>query len=622
MLAALALATLASNALAKQERFALVIGNTKYHKERLQLRNPGNDAELVAKCFEKLGFKVDRGFDLTHEAMDDAVDGFCAKLSTDSVAIVYYAGHGLQIAGDHYLVPVDARIEKPGKVRFQTYSEEQLVEMLEDTRTSVRLVILDCCRNNPWERGWRGLHGSSRSMRAYSATLQQSSVFRSKGTAIFYSTADGQEAPDGVGMLNSPFTSALAEVLANRPPRGLTLIEAITTTSRKVAGQVDQQPWLHYPPAMPKCWLWEPRAAAAETQFTSASTAAADSGQERLKKALLQQANRPSTDPPKTQAAPAEATLAPRAEPKPSELAKILLDRASSSLESGEYGRAIRDYEVAIREPTLTDKSRNTALLGRGEAYKRRGEPGDIERALADYQAADAESMPLEVRAASIELKYRSEVRGRARRGQMVAITSTQRFKGQRWYFVTAIDGKRIKACWAPESAFEETATPLAPPAAEPVAASPQTTPIAGARPAPQSPAVASTSAPASSRQASQARSSLNSNSSFNASNIPSSSPSARNPSPRNRSNSSTPNWNNSLGGGQRNTPGQNRSSNQSGLQNAAQNLGQSLGGGVRRNDMTTAPVRGGGRQGTLRGNQFSGNGNRGGRGRRGRSGH
>jgi uncharacterized caspase-like protein len=180
-----------------EERVALVIGNARY--QGIPLRNPINDANAVADRLRALGFAVDLKTDVSQREMTRAISRFGTRLKTGSVALFYFAGHGLQVKGRNFLVPVDAEIMTEASVRSEAVDLDLLLEQLGPARLS--MVILDACRNNPFEGRFRSLRGSG---------LAQ--VDAPKGTLIAYATAPGKVAADGETN-HGVYTSALLEAL-------------------------------------------------------------------------------------------------------------------------------------------------------------------------------------------------------------------------------------------------------------------------------------------------------------------------------------------------------------------------------------------------------------------------
>jgi len=181
----------------KERRLALVIGNSNYQTVKA-LPNPANDAKAVAQLLNTAGFEVVMAFDLDRDTLKQVVSEFSARIvesGPNSAALVYYAGHGLQVDGENFLVPVDAKIEKETDVVEQAVRLADVMQALETAPSRVRIVILDACRNNPFsalgEAGGKGL----------------AIVDAPAGSIVAYATAPGTEAFDGAGQ-HSPYTAA------------------------------------------------------------------------------------------------------------------------------------------------------------------------------------------------------------------------------------------------------------------------------------------------------------------------------------------------------------------------------------------------------------------------------
>ena len=184
------------------KRLALVIGNSAY-KNAPALRNPANDANDIAAALQRLDFEVIRGIDLDYQGMRTSVRRFSEKLAEAKVALLFYAGHGLQVAGKNYLVPVDAQIETQADLDFGTIDLDLVLRGMEaDTRTNI--IFLDACRDNPLATNLSRKLGTRSGL--VSRGLAQ--VDTSVGTLIAFSTQPGNVALDGDGR-NSPFTAAL-----------------------------------------------------------------------------------------------------------------------------------------------------------------------------------------------------------------------------------------------------------------------------------------------------------------------------------------------------------------------------------------------------------------------------
>jgi uncharacterized caspase-like protein len=184
-------------------RVALVVGNGAYQNAPA-LHNPANDAK--AEALRGLGFEVIEATDLDQPAMLDQVDEFSAKLEGAEAGLFYYAGHGLQVGGENYLVPVDARLQREAQVRLQTLPLQTVLATMEVT-VPTRIVLLDACRDNPLAQQLKRTMGASRSQAVGQGLAE---VRTAVGTLIAYSTGPGDVAADGQGE-HSPFTGALLD---------------------------------------------------------------------------------------------------------------------------------------------------------------------------------------------------------------------------------------------------------------------------------------------------------------------------------------------------------------------------------------------------------------------------
>jgi hypothetical protein len=186
-------------------RIALVIGNGKY-QHAVALPNPASDARAVAKALGEIGFEVALGTDLDRTGMEGRLREFLAKASSAQVALLFYAGHGLQVDGRNYLVPVDAKLETASDLNFGTVDLDRILASLEDPARA-NIVILDACRDNPLARSFAA---KTRSAAVGAGLAAYTSL--GTGTLIAFSTAPGKVAADGDGA-NSPFTQGLIKYL-------------------------------------------------------------------------------------------------------------------------------------------------------------------------------------------------------------------------------------------------------------------------------------------------------------------------------------------------------------------------------------------------------------------------
>lgn len=234
-----------------EKRVALVVGNATYsHVSPLQ--NPINDARLLADTLRSVGFTVigdGAQLNLDKQAFEKVVQEFGAKLQGADVALFYYAGHGLQMRGVNYLVPIDANPSREADVGIQTLDANLILNQMEGTGTKLNIVILDACRNDPFSGRalamGRGRDNETVKMRDIGggglAEMQAP-----EGTLISFATQPGNVASDGADG-DSPYAKALAETI--RTP-GLGIFDAFNQVGLKVkrATSGRQQPWMSNSP--------------------------------------------------------------------------------------------------------------------------------------------------------------------------------------------------------------------------------------------------------------------------------------------------------------------------------------------------------------------------------------
>ena len=184
-------------------RVALVVGNSTYSAIG-PLPNPGNDAADMSAALRRLGFDVTTVLHADRGALTEALRTFTRASAGADVSLVFYAGHGLEVDGVNYLVPVDARLERDTDVRFETVELDYVLAAT--SGAALRVVILDACRNNPLARSMQRT-GASRSVSRGSFGNLDESLLGDE-TLVAYAAAAGTTAADGTGR-NSPYTSAL-----------------------------------------------------------------------------------------------------------------------------------------------------------------------------------------------------------------------------------------------------------------------------------------------------------------------------------------------------------------------------------------------------------------------------
>ena len=217
----------AQQSTAHSRRIALIIGNANY--EAAPLKNPVHDAELMAQVLQVLGFKVTIGTNLDRDGMRSAIRNFGRELKPGGVALFYYAGHGVQVDGANYIVPVGTDIRDEDDVIVESIGLAEVMAKLEESRDRVNIVVLDACRNNPFARSFR------------SPARGLAQVDAPTGTLIAYATAPGAVALDGDGN-NSLYTTALSQEVRRK---GVKLEDAFKSVRRRVydATNGQQVPW-------------------------------------------------------------------------------------------------------------------------------------------------------------------------------------------------------------------------------------------------------------------------------------------------------------------------------------------------------------------------------------------
>ena len=188
-----------------RKRVALVIGNADYTKgSQARLNNPVHDATDIAAKLKEVGFEVILLKNGDLREMKEKVDQFYRQLSQNSVGLFYYAGHGIQVDGENYLIPTDAELKSKSDVNYETLPLGQVLDKMYEVESEVKIIILDACRDNPYARNWKGRSSS----RARGLALQSTG----KGLFIAYATEPGNIALDGEGR-NGIFTSYLLKHL-------------------------------------------------------------------------------------------------------------------------------------------------------------------------------------------------------------------------------------------------------------------------------------------------------------------------------------------------------------------------------------------------------------------------
>lgn len=225
----LCLSSLAFVPAAFAQRVALIIGNAAY--ETKPLRNPVNDAQDIAAELKRAGFIVMPHTNLNRRGLNAAIRQFTTQAESAQLAVVYYSGHGMQSAGENYLIPTDAHINDEKDIRSEGIPLRDILGDLDDAKVQKTVVILDACRDNPFQTRTRsGKKGLARVETTGNATV------------VAFATADGKTAEDGMGR-NGVYTSALLDQL-RQPAQDIRdlLDETANTVARKTN---DQKPKIY-----------------------------------------------------------------------------------------------------------------------------------------------------------------------------------------------------------------------------------------------------------------------------------------------------------------------------------------------------------------------------------------
>lgn len=215
-----------------ERRVAMVIGNGAY-THAPALANPANDAALIANSLSALGFEVTKVIDGTHRQMLDAMSAFGRSATGADVALFFYAGHGVQVGGRNWLLPVSSRISAETDLPSQAIRTTDFMDVMEASGASLKLMLLDACRNNPLPKSVT---------RAVTRGLARVEA-RTAGTMISFATAPGDVAADGSDN-NSPFTAALVQHIATPGLEIRQLMGRVRETVYKITNKT-QLPWVN-----------------------------------------------------------------------------------------------------------------------------------------------------------------------------------------------------------------------------------------------------------------------------------------------------------------------------------------------------------------------------------------
>ena len=291
---ALLAVSLAVPAWAAEKRLALVVGNARY--PLAPLNNPENDARVVASTLRRLGFEVIEHVNLPVKDFRRVLREYAKRVQdTEGTALFFYAGHGVQIDGRNYLLPVDINVRDEYEIKDEAVDVEELfVSRLDRARAQTRIIILDACRDNPFGRTTRGL-------RTVGTGLVEMGA---RGALIAYSSAPGATAEDGPAGTNSIFTRHMVKEML---VEGLEVEQMFKNVRVKVLRDSNQRqiPWVNS--SMTSNFSFNPRAAgdpveAARREDLVRLQASLDK-REREQKELEDKVNRLSRELERAQAA-------------------------------------------------------------------------------------------------------------------------------------------------------------------------------------------------------------------------------------------------------------------------------------------------------------------------------
>lgn len=221
------MALLVTAAHAAERRIALVIGNSAY--KQAPLANPGNDARAVAQALRDAGFTVTERRNVNQTAMRRVIREFGDEIAKGGVGLFFYAGHGMQVRGRNYLIPVGHDIEREDEVAEQSVDVALVLEKMATAKNALNILILDACRNNPFASSFRSTAGGLAPMDA------------PPGTLVAFSTAPGQVAADGTGE-HSTYTKHLLSYMRESGLRVEDVFKRVRTAVRQESGG-KQTPW-------------------------------------------------------------------------------------------------------------------------------------------------------------------------------------------------------------------------------------------------------------------------------------------------------------------------------------------------------------------------------------------
>ena len=376
--------------------------------------------------------------------MDEAIADFGRQVPRNGLAFLYYAGHGLEIDGRNYLIPIDAELTDVASVKYKTVPQGLVLDSLATSSSNMNVLVLDCCRDNPFRSISRGFQ--SRGLAAPYESIPE-------GMLIAYATAPGEVAADGVGD-HSPFAKAMADALNRRPNRGLLLRDVFFYAGAAVKKSTGQRPWLHIEPSIDDFFLRRPSGNAAVDVPATAIAAAPVPTKDT---SSVSSSKTPAAQPALQPAGQTLSSLSKNSSEPQKEVGKAnepsqdrLLEQARRFAKNGQLMLAIESYSAVISDSTRSAEHRQAARLGRGAAYLNQAKDDDLGRALIDFQAAGKEGFRRAVLSPDTSLEIESKVVAALRPGQIAFVTKSH---GD-WFWVHSVDDDSSIQGWIKPQAF------------------------------------------------------------------------------------------------------------------------------------------------------------------------
>jgi tetratricopeptide (TPR) repeat protein len=227
------------------KRLALVIGNDKYASQA-PLANAQNDAMDMKKKLEDLGFKVLFYTNLDRVKMKNAIDDFGSKLASYDAGLVFYAGHGSQYKGENYLIPTDAVLQYENLVEDECWNVSRILRNMEGAQSKMNIIILDACRDNPYEKKWRSTN-KIRGNKDNGGGLAKIEAENSQGLFIVFATSPDMTSMDFSPCENNTRNGLFTGKLLPNLQKGVRIEDVFKRTKKAVreCSQNMQNPWNH-----------------------------------------------------------------------------------------------------------------------------------------------------------------------------------------------------------------------------------------------------------------------------------------------------------------------------------------------------------------------------------------